>query len=118
MSARLFQFYPSPLCAKIRKILEFKGIAYDVAEVDYLDRRELLAASGQIKVPALMLEGGEVAVDSDWIVARLEALMPYPAILPPIGRGLHLTLARYFDTGLSEVMLRAAMGDLLEYYRG
>jgi glutathione S-transferase len=118
MNPRLFQFYPSPPCAKIRKILDFKGLAYDAVEVDYLDRAELLSVSGQIMVPALQFPAGEVAVDSEWIVTRLEELYPDPAVLPPIGRGLHLAMSRYFEGALSEVLLRVAIPDLLEFYRG
>jgi glutathione S-transferase len=117
MNTRLFQLRPDPFCAKIRKILEFKGISCEVVEMDYLDRAELLAASGQIEVPALELDGGEIAVGSEWIVTRLEALMPEPTVLPPLNRGLHLALARYFESGLGEIMMRAAMPDLLEFYR-
>ncbi|HEY2106258.1 MAG TPA: glutathione S-transferase family protein [Candidatus Binataceae bacterium] len=116
MKPRLFQFHPSPLCAKIRKILEFKGLAYEIVEVDYLDRAELLAASGQITVPALELSGGETLVDPESIVPRLEALFPEPALLPPLSRGMHLTLARYFD-GAAGVLMRLAIPDLLEFYR-
>ena len=117
MKARLFQFYPSPLCAKVRKILEFKGIAYEIVEVDYLDRGELLAVSGQIEVPALELFGGEVLVDSAWVVTRLEALFPEPALLPSITRGLHLTLTRYFEGGAGDVLMRLAIPEVLEFYR-
>jgi glutathione S-transferase len=125
MKSRLFQFHPSPSCAKIRKILEFKGLEYEVVEVDYLDRAELLSISGQIMVPALQLsagevavDSGEVAVDSGWIVTRLEALFPEPAVLPAISRGLHLALTRYFEGELGAVLLRVAMPDLVEFYRG
>ncbi|HEV3112699.1 MAG TPA: glutathione S-transferase family protein [Candidatus Binataceae bacterium] len=117
MKLRLFQFYPSPLCAKIRKILEFKGLAYETVEVDYLDRAELLAASGQIKVPALQLPGGEVLVDSAWIVTRLEALYPEPTVLPPVSRGLHMTLTRFFEDSAGDVLMRLAIPELLEFYR-
>lgn len=117
MKSRLFQFYPSPLCAKIRKILEFKGLEYDVVEVDYHDRGELIAATGQIQVPALELAGGEVAVDSTWIVTRLEALFPDPAVTAPVHRGLHLALTRYFEGEFGIALLRLAMPDLLDFYR-
>ncbi len=117
MKSRLFQFHPSPLCAKIRKILEFKGLEYEVVEVDYHDRAELLLVTGQIQVPALELAGAEVAVDSDWIVMRLETLCPEPAVIPPLSRGLHLTLTRYFEGDFAAVLLRLAMPDLLEFYR-
>jgi glutathione S-transferase len=117
MKSRLFQFRPSPLCAKIRKILEFKGLEYDLVEVDYHDRAELLAVTGQIQVPALELEGGEVAVDSDWIVTRLEALSPDPAVIPPVSGGLHRALTRYFEGEFGTALLRMAMPDLLDFYR-
>ena len=42
MTARLFQFHTSPFCAKVCKILDYKGIDYEIVEVDYLERKELL----------------------------------------------------------------------------
>jgi len=117
MKPRLFQIYPSARCAKIRKILEFKGMDYEVVEVNYLDRAELLAVSGQITVPALELSGDETAVDSTWIVTRLEALLPEPSVLPPTTRGLHLALTRYFEGSVNDVLLRLAVPDLQEFYR-
>lgn len=65
MKARLFQFAPSPYCAKARKLLEFKGVEFECVEVDYLERKELVLASGQMMVPALTLENGETVIDSD-----------------------------------------------------
>jgi glutathione S-transferase len=116
MKPRLFQFHPSPLCAKVRKILEFKGLTYETVEVDYLDRAQLLAVSGQINVPALELESGEVLTDSASIVTRLEALYPDPTVLPPLSRGLHVALTRYLEGDAAEVLMRAAIPDLMEYY--
>ncbi len=116
MKTRLFQFHPSPLCAKVRKILEFKGLAYEALEVDYLDRAELLAVSGQIMVPVLELQSGEVLFDSTLIVTRLEALYPEPAVLPPLSRGLHVALTRYLEGAPAEVLMRAAIPDLMDFY--
>jgi glutathione S-transferase len=118
MAARLYQFLGSPYCAKVRKILDFKGIAYEVVEVDYLERRELLAASGQIMVPALTLESGETIADSARIADRLEELYPEPTLLPPGWRGMHRAMADYIDNNLAEVMFRAAIADKAAYYRG
>ncbi len=64
MKARLFQFLTSPFCAKVRKILDYKGVEYETLEVDYLERKELLTASGQIMVPALTLQSGETIIHS------------------------------------------------------
>ena len=114
---RLYQFVTSPFCAKVRKILDYKGVDYELAEVDYLDRRELLSASGQIMVPALTLENGETITDSDRIAHRLEEAYPEPAIFPHEWRGIHLALARYFETELEDALFRAAVPDELAYFR-
>ena len=65
-------------------------------EVDYLERKELIVASGQVMVPALTLETGETIVDSDRIVVRLDQLYPEPTIFPSEWRGVHLALAALF----------------------
>jgi glutathione S-transferase len=114
---RLYQFATSPFCAKVRKILDYKGVNYEVSDVDYLDRRELLNASGQLMVPALTLENGETILDSDHIAQRLEQLYPEPAIFPAEWRGIHLALARYFDTEFEDLLFRAAVPDEIDHYR-
>lgn len=115
--ARLYQFITSPYCAKVRKILEYKGVDFEVIELDYLERKELLLASGQMMVPALTLAGGETIVDSDRIAMRLEDLHPEPAILSPSWRGLHIALARYIDTQVVEPIFRLRVPETMEYWR-
>ncbi|HVB78535.1 MAG TPA: glutathione S-transferase family protein [Candidatus Binataceae bacterium] len=127
MKATLYQFATSPFCSKVRKILDYKGLDYQVVEVDYVERKELIAASGQIMVPALRLEdirdgagvqGGavETLVDSDRIAIRLEELCPEPTILPARSRGLHLALTRYIDSQVEEALFFAAVPDEVEYF--
>jgi len=111
MKARLYQFATSPFCAKVRKLLEYKGVEYDLVEVDYLERKELLAASGQIMVPALTLDSGETIADSDRIAMRLEELYPTPTLFPPGARGIHIALARYIDSAVEEAIFRVAVID-------
>ena len=117
MKARLFQFLTSPFCAKVRKILDYKGLEYEIIEVDYLERKELLTASGQIMVPALTLESGETVADSDRIAMRLEELYPEPTIFPPGQRGIHIALARYIDSAVEDAIFRIAVLDEAEYLR-
>jgi glutathione S-transferase len=112
----LYQFATSPFCAKVRKILDYKGLAYEIAEVDYLERKELLIASGQLMVPALTLDSGVTIVDSDAIAADLEDQFPEPTIFPPGWRGVHLALARYFDTELEQAIFRATLPFQLQHY--
>jgi glutathione S-transferase len=117
MKARLFQFQTSPFCAKVRKILDYKGVDYEIVEVDYLRRTELLIASGQIMVPALTLESGATIVDSDRIAMRIEELCPEPTIFPPGQRGLHIALAHYIDTAVEDALFRVAVPDELLHFR-
>ena len=115
--ARLFQFLPSPFCAKIRKILEYKGVEFEAIEVDYIERKELMAASGQITVPALTLPGGETIVDSAQIATRLEELFPEPTIFPPSWRGMHIAFTRYIESEVEEAVFRVQIPDTMEYWR-
>jgi glutathione S-transferase len=117
MAAKLYQFLGSPFCAKVRKILDFKGVDYEVIEVDYLERKELLIASDQIMVPALTLDSGETIVDSARIAMRLEELHPEPTILPPAWAGIHRALADYIDNRLEDLLFRAAIPDEVEFWR-
>jgi glutathione S-transferase len=115
---RLYQFATSPFCAKVRKILDYKGIDYEAVEVDYVERKELVMASGQMMVPALTLDNGETLVDSDRIAMALEEHYPEPTLFPHAWRGVHLALARYFDTELEGVLFRAAIPyELTHYHR-
>ena len=114
---RLYQFTTSPFCAKIRKILDFKGIDYEAIEVDYIERKELVMASGQMSVPALTLESGETLVDSERIAMALEEHYPEPTVFPPAWQGVHLALARYFDTELEGALFRAAVPYELAHHR-
>jgi len=116
MAAKLYQFLGSPFCAKARKLLAFKGVEFEVVEVDYLERKELLIASGQIMVPAVTLDGGETIVDSARIATRLEELYPEPTIFPPGWREMHLVLADYIDNHFEDSIYRVALADELAYY--
>jgi glutathione S-transferase len=118
MAAKLYQFLGSPFCAKVRKLLAFKGVEFEVVEVDYLERKELLLASGQITVPAVTLDNGsgETIIDSTRIAMRLEELYPEPTIFPAGWRGMHLALADYIDNRLEDSIFPLALADELAYY--
>jgi glutathione S-transferase len=116
MALKLYQFLGSPFCAKARKLLAFKGVEFEVVEVDYLERKELLLASGQLTVPAVTLDNGETIVDSARIALRLEELYPEPTIFPSGWRGMHVALADYIDNRLEEKVYPLALADELVYY--
>jgi glutathione S-transferase len=117
MKAWLFQFNTSPFCAKVRKILDYKGVEYEALEVDYLERAALAATTGQVTVPAIKFDSGETITDSDRIAARLEELFPTPTIFPQGQRATHLALARYFDTEMEEAVLRFTLPDSAAHFR-
>jgi glutathione S-transferase len=114
---RLYQFATSPFCAKVRKILDYKGIDYEAVEVDYVERKELVMATGQMMVPALTLDNGTTLVDSDRIAMVLEEHYPEPTLFPSAWRGVHLALARYFDAELEDALFKAAIPEELAHYR-
>ena len=116
MAAKLYQFLGSPFCAKARKLLAFKGVEFEVVEVDYLERKELLLASGQITVPAVTLDNGETIVDSARIALRLEELYPEPTIFPAGWRGMHLVLADYIDNHLEDSVYLSRLPMNSRYY--
>jgi glutathione S-transferase len=117
MKARLFQFLTSPFSAKARKLLEYKGLDFEIIEIDYIERRELLIASGQIMVPVVTMENGETVVGSDRIAIRLEELYPEPTIFPPGLRGIHIALERYIDSAVSEAVYPASIPDKVAHFR-
>jgi glutathione S-transferase len=59
-----------------------KGIAIEWVDVDPDDRSPVVALSGQPLVPVLDAGGGDVLIDSMAIVARLEEVVPEPALWP------------------------------------
>ena len=117
MKATLHQLPTSPLCAQVRQLLHYKGVEFEAIEIDYLERKEVLLASGGPITPTLTLPGGETITGSERIALRLEELYPEPTILPPDLRGLHLALARYIDLEIEDALLRLALPDELAFFR-
>ena len=75
MTLRLFQFAYSPYAAKVRLVLDLKGLAYDLVEVPYMDRTEIMRLTNQVVVPVLTddASGSTVAIhDSPRITAYLD----------------------------------------------
>lgn len=102
MAALLYDLPLSHYCVKVRRILDFKGIPYDVEYAPYHDRQDLLAVSGQDYVPYLLLEDKGYA----WydIPDQLEKLKPTPTIYP----GGQKHLAKILERWAHEVVEEAA----------
>ena len=69
---RLHQFPYSPFAAKVRKYLELKGLACEIVNVPYLDRRELVALTGGTMQIPVLEDGGRVLDESARITAYLD----------------------------------------------
>ncbi|KPF60999.1 hypothetical protein IP88_15855 [alpha proteobacterium AAP81b] len=96
----LYQFRISPFCDKVRRAMRLKGIAWDTVEVPVVPGKfKHISPTG--KFPAVDF-GGELVVDSTDILARLEALVPTPALFPvdPRDRGEALILEDWADESL------------------
>jgi glutathione S-transferase len=83
----LHQFTLSPYCVKIRKILEFKGLAYTTAEVNPFSRGTVARISGQKRVPVLVEtpadgSAGRAIADSTAIALYLDERYPDPPVYP------------------------------------
>jgi glutathione S-transferase len=76
MAVTLYQFAYSPYAAKVRLVLDLKRLPYDVIEVPYMERSEIMRLTNQIVVPVLTddASGTLVAIhDSPRITAYLDA---------------------------------------------
>lgn len=71
MAIRLYQFAYSPYAAKVRLVLDLKRLDYDLIEVPYLDRTEVMRLTHQIVVPVLT-DGAVTLHDSPRITAHLD----------------------------------------------
>ena len=98
----IWQFAVSPYAAKVRRVLHYKGIAFDVRNLGATQLgwvKKHLSPSG--KTPVMDL-GGQRIVDSTDIVAALEAAFPDQPVIPadPAERALAHVLEDWSDESL------------------
>lgn len=82
---KLFQFPYSPYAAKVRKCLELKGLAHELVDVPYLDRREVAELTGGIIMLPVLADGTTIVCDSPRITDYLDqrhapSLRPAPLL--------------------------------------
>jgi glutathione S-transferase len=97
----LHQFEISPFCDKVRRILHWKRIPYEIREVPPTRSFGVRRLNRIGKLPTLEDEGRVVA-DSTDIAHYLEARFPDPPLLPkhPLERGLVHVLEDWADESL------------------
>ena len=77
----LHQWAISPFCGKVRRILEHKGLAYDVVNYNGIKARKAAGLTPVGKLPVLDYDGERVQDSSD-IAAFLETRHPDPPVFP------------------------------------
>uniref|UniRef100_A0AAV1U3K9 GST N-terminal domain-containing protein n=1 Tax=Peronospora matthiolae TaxID=2874970 RepID=A0AAV1U3K9_9STRA len=65
-----YQYEPCPYCCKVKAVLDYLKLPYDVVEVNPLTKKETKAVIRYAKVPVVTI-GNDVVVDSSAIIARL-----------------------------------------------
>jgi len=112
---RLFQIPFSHNCVKVRHVLDLKGIPYETTNINPLWRPDVMRASGQFLVPALVDDGRAIA-GSTQILLHLEERHPEPPLLPadPRERAECLLLMDWADETFMALARRIAYHRVLE----
>jgi len=77
----LHQWAISPFCGKVRRVLDHKGLAYEVENYNGLRGRKVAKLTPAGKLPVLDYDGERLQDSSD-IAAFLDAKHPTPALYP------------------------------------
>ncbi|OWY96711.1 Prostaglandin E synthase [Phytophthora megakarya] len=73
----LYQYEPCPYCCKVKAVLDYLKIPYEVVEVNPLSKKETKTFTDYSKVPVVRIDD-EVVVDSSAIISRLRELVVAP----------------------------------------
>ena len=77
----LYQFKSSPLCEKVRRIMNYKGVPFEIHEVDRMQAAALKDVSPFGKFPAIK-DGDTPVCDSTDIAYHLEENYPQKPLVP------------------------------------
>lgn len=99
MALTLYSAVECPFCVRTRLVLDGKGLAYDLVEIDLRDKPPFLRElNPRNRVPVLD-DGGTILYESEALNEYLEQTHPAPAMLPadPVQRARVRMLMRRFD---------------------
>lgn len=111
----LFQEPFSHWCVKARKILDYKNIKYEIRDVGYHDKRELIKTTGQDYVPAIVHE--EKIVTYPDVPDFLEKLAPIPTIYPDGTRAVAKAIENWAHYRLEEIVWRYSVVDFPKTFK-
>jgi glutathione S-transferase len=103
----LFTFPFSHYCVAAERMLSFKGVPFRPVRVAYHDHQELIRATGQDYIPALVTAGRSVLWHD--IPDHLERLRPSPTLYPRGQKGLSIVLEHWAHQVLEERIWRAVV---------
>lgn len=109
MAVLLYDLELSHFCVKAKRILDYKGIAYETERAPYHDRQDLLAVSGQDYVPYLLWE--DKGVTWDKIPDFLEEMKPEPTIYPDGSRNVARMLESWAHNVVEEAVWKYVVSD-------
>jgi glutathione S-transferase len=97
----LYQFAASPFCDKIRRVLRFKQVPFEIHEWPIPEVGNISQKNAAGKLPILEIDGASIA-DSTTIALELEKRFPKPPLLPadPADRARALALEDWADESL------------------
>ena len=110
-----FQYPFSHWCVKAQKIMDYKGIRYRAVTVGYHDKRELIKATGQDYVPALV-NGNEIITYAQ-IPDYLETMVPTPTIYPNNTRAVSKAIENWAHYHLEEMVWRYVVSDFPKTFK-
>lgn len=111
----LFEEPWSHWCVKVRKIMDYKKIKYKTNAVGAHDKRELLRATGQDYVPALV-EGKQIITYAE-IPDFLEIMTPEPTIYPNHTRGEAKAIENWAHYHVEDVVWQYAVPDFPKRFK-
>lgn len=114
----MLTFYEEPFshwCVKVQKILNYKKIKHEIRPVSYHDKRELLKATGQDYVPAIVNDG-RIVIYPD-IPDYLEELVPDPSIYPNGTRGVAKAIENWAHYRIEEIVWRYVVADFPKTFK-
>lgn len=111
----LYQEPFSHWCVKARKILSYKNIKHEIKNVGYHDKRELIKATGQDYVPAIVNDGKIVTYPD--IPDYLEQMVPNPSIYPNGTRAVAKAIENWAHYRIEEIVWQYVVADFPKTFK-
>ncbi len=111
----LYQYPISPFTEKVRRVLTYKGLAWNPIDCHYEDKTNLLAITGGkwTRVPVAEWNG-EVVWNSADIIKWIDAKVPERRVIPEGALGLCEIIDHFADNTLFAPILMLTIPDLLD----